>query len=228
MPTPVGHALGGLAIGWLIAGSGGPAQPLAATRDASIVTGVRQQLRTHWRRAALFATLGALPDIDLLFHVHSTYTHSLGAALLAGLVAWPLAAAGRQRLAHAARAEPAASSPASAAMTTRSRLPAFMGPAIMALACAAAYASHVLLDWLGTDTSPPYGITALWPFSSAYYYSALDLFPAADRRYWLPGFWQRDLMAIGWELLVLLPITLAVLWLRAPARTARSNNSPQA
>lgn len=180
MPTPVGHALGGLAIGWLMAGSGGPAP-------------------THGRRAALFATLGALPDIDLLFHVHSTYTHSLGAALLVGLVAWPLAASrGRSRPGDVRGATSAA---------------------VWALACAAAYASHVLLDWLGTDTSPPYGITALWPFSSAYYYSALDLFPAADRRYWLPGFWQRDLTAIGWELLILVPITLAVLWLRTPSRT---------
>jgi membrane-bound metal-dependent hydrolase YbcI (DUF457 family) len=174
MPTPVGHALGGLACGWLVAATPAPAAPIA------------RQLRRHWRRATALAALGALPDIDLLFHAHSTYTHSLGAALLVVLVAWPL---------------------------VRGRL---------ALACGAAYASHVLLDWLGTDTSPPYGITALWPFSSAYYSSALDLFPAADRRYWLPGFWQRDLTAVAWELLILLPIAAAVLWLRSGRSRAQA------
>lgn len=165
MPTPVGHALGGVAFGWLIAG---------------------RPDRSPTRRVALFATLGALPDIDLLFHAHSTYTHSLGAALIVALIA-------------------AIASP----RPHRARF---------SIACGAAYASHVLLDWLGTDTSPPYGITALWPFSSRYFYSALDLFPVVDRRYWLPGFWQRDLIAIAWELIILLPLTLLVLWLRTPRR----------
>ncbi len=186
MPTPVGHALGGLAFGWLIAGSRDlPAdQPSQRQRPRPSILA---PLRAGWRRAALFATLGALPDIDLLFHVHSTYTHSLGAALIAASIAWLVVPAPRARL---------------------------------AIACGAAYASHVLLDWLGTDTSPPYGITALWPFSSDYFYSALDLFPVVDRRYWLPGFWQRDLIAICWELVILLPFTLIIFWLRAPRRHA--------
>jgi len=181
MPTPVGHALGGMALGWSIAGSG--------------------PLRTSWRRAALFGTLGALADIDLLFHAHSTYTHSLGAALLAGIVTFAWSGAGANSVGSVSNA--------GAGRWAR---------ASMALACGAAYGSHVLLDWLGTDTTPPLGITALWPFSSAFYYSGIDLFPAVDRRYWLPGFWMRDLNAIAWELVVLLPITALVLWLRASPR----------
>jgi membrane-bound metal-dependent hydrolase YbcI (DUF457 family) len=208
MPTPVGHALGGLAFGWLIAAADGQRRPPASTSTpSSTLTRIRGQLHAGWRRAALFAALGALPDIDLLFHVHSTYTHSLGAALLAALVAWA-ATAGR------------AASTARAAAASTPRAPT-VRPVVMALACGAAWASHVLLDWLGTDKNPPSGITALWPFSSAYYYSALDLFPAVDRRYWLPGFWQRDLTAVAWELIVLLPVTALVLWLRAP--TARDH-----
>lgn len=160
MPTPIGHALGGLAAGWLVAPAPSP--------------------RANWRRLATFATLGALPDLDLLFHVHSTYTHSLGAALLVALLAWPL---------------------------VRPRL---------ALACGTACASHVLLDWLGVDTSPPFGITALWPFSSRYFSSGLDIFPAVDRRYWLPTFWPHLFTAITWELILLVPVTLLVLWLRRP------------
>ncbi len=159
MPTPVGHALGGLAFGWLIAGAG-------PTADGSSVP---QQLRQSWRRAVVFAGFGAFADIDLLFHAHSTYTHSVGAAMLAGLVA---------------------------------------------LACGAAYGSHVLLDWLGVDNSPPLGVTALWPFSSAWYYSGVDLFPAVDRRYWLPGFVMQDAKALAVELIVLVPFTAFVLWLR--------------
>jgi membrane-bound metal-dependent hydrolase YbcI (DUF457 family) len=178
MPTPVGHALGGLVCGWLIAPQ--PLQP--AARSASLV-----------RHALAFGALGALADIDLLFHTHSTYTHSLGAALLVTVLVMLLV-----------RLRPSGAG-------TR-----------LALACGAAYASHVLLDWLGTDTSPPYGITALWPFSSAFYYSGLDLFPAVDRRYWLPGFWQRAVTSITWELITLLPLTLLVLWLRAWLRATRS------
>jgi membrane-bound metal-dependent hydrolase YbcI (DUF457 family) len=181
MPTPVGHALGGLAFGWLLASNANPNSTPTLPSAPSLV----QQLRAGWRRAALFATLGALPDIDLLFHAHSTYTHSLGAALSVSLIVLAVAPAPRTRF---------------------------------ALACGAAYASHVLLDWLGTDTSPPYGITALWPFSSSYFYSAIDLFPVVDRRYWLPGFWQRDVIAIFWELLILVPFTLIIIWLRRQRR----------
>ena len=39
------------------------------------------------------------------------------------------------------------------------------GSARLALATGLAYATHTLLDWLGTDASPPIGIMALWPFS---------------------------------------------------------------
>src|SRR5262249_44174885 len=110
---------------------------------------------------------------------------------------------------------PAAFTPGRA--TTPTPGPPPLRPAVMALACAAAWGSHVLLDWLGTDRTPPSGVTALWPFSSAYYYSALDIFPAVDRRYWVPGFLYRAFISIVWELVVLLPITGLVLWLRAPA-----------
>ncbi len=143
----------------------------------------------------LFATCGAFADIDLLFHAHSTYTHSVGAALLATLVAFVVARArGDGARGSGARARAAA---------------------IIALACGAAYASHVLLDWLGVDNSPPLGVTALWPFSSAWYYSGVDLFPAVDRRYWLPGFWTQDAKALAVELMVLVPFTALVLWLRS-------------
>jgi hypothetical protein len=81
----------------------------------------------------------------------------------------------------------------------------------LGLAAAAAYATHPLLDWLGSDTSPPIGIMALWPLSQAYFQSDVHLFSAISRRYWMAGFWEHNLRAIGWELVVLLPPVLLAL-----------------
>ena len=87
----------------------------------------------------------------------------------------------------------------------------------LAVAVAAAYATHTLLDWLGTDTSPPIGIMALWPFSHANYESSAHVFMAISRRYWLPEFWTSNLIALGRELLILLPIVALVMRARRRA-----------
>jgi inner membrane protein len=92
-----------------------------------------------------------------------------------------------------------------------------------ALACAAAYASHLLFDWLGNDTSAPIGILALWPFSEQFFQSRLFLFDAISRRYWLAGFWAHNVRAIAWELTVLVPVVLLVGWLRR--RTPGTNDA---
>ena len=62
MPSPVGHALGGLIVG-------------AALAPSALV---------------LCAVAGVAPDIDFLWGGHNRETHSLGAAVIAGLVvlAW--------------------------------------------------------------------------------------------------------------------------------------------
>jgi membrane-bound metal-dependent hydrolase YbcI (DUF457 family) len=163
----VGHFLGGIAAAWSVA----PERP-------------------SWRQAALFGALGIAPDLDLLVGLHSTYTHSLGAAAVVALATASIPVAVRQRWSAAPRWS-------------------------FALACAAAYASHVLLDWLGSDTTPPIGIMALWPFSSAFYQSHLHLFPAISRRYWLPSFWSLNLMAALRELLILGPLAALIGWARA-------------
>lgn len=87
----------------------------------------------------------------------------------------------------------------------------------LAVAVAAAYATHTLLDWLGTDTSAPIGIMALWPFSRNTYESPAHVFMAISRRYWLPAFWTDNLIALGRELLVLLPIAAVVMRARRQA-----------
>jgi membrane-bound metal-dependent hydrolase YbcI (DUF457 family) len=64
MPSPIGHALAGIATGWRV--------------------GRRQDLRA----AAILAAVAIAPDLDLLLGTHREITHSLGAAAAAGLVAW--------------------------------------------------------------------------------------------------------------------------------------------
>jgi membrane-bound metal-dependent hydrolase YbcI (DUF457 family) len=73
-------------------------------------------------------------------------------------------------------------------------------------AMSAAWGSHVLLDWLATDTSPPIGEMALWPLTRSYYESSLHLFPAISRRYWLAEFWTYNLKALAIELVILGPV----------------------
>lgn len=164
MPSPVGHALGGLALGWLAAGRGRIDRPVVA--------------------AVLFAGLGAVPDVDILVEgTHRLYTHSVAAVAL-------VAAA-------------AALIPGRPLGLSRGRF---------AAACALAYGSHLLLDWMGDDRSVPIGIRALWPFTDAYFQSSLRWFPPVERRYWLPGFWTANLRAIAWEMLVLAPVVGAAAW----------------
>ena len=82
-------------------------------------------------------------------------------------------------------------------------------------AASAAWASHVALDWLGTDTTAPIGEMALWPLTRSYYESGLQLFPAVSRRYWLPEFWTLNLKAAAIELAIVGPLACAVvIWRR--------------
>lgn len=91
---------------------------------------------------------------------------------------------------------------------------AFRARPAMVMAIFAAYASHIVLDWLGDDTSAPYGVMAFWPFSRDYFMSPIALFPAITRRYWLAGFWGHNLRALVFELVVLAPVVVAVWWWR--------------
>ncbi|MEW5984852.1 MAG: metal-dependent hydrolase [Acidobacteriota bacterium] len=90
MPSPVGHALAGLAVGWVAEClSGAPADPPPRSRT------------NRSRRAAagyplLAVAMALLPDFDLLLNSHRTLSHSLGGAALAGCAGWALALALRR------------------------------------------------------------------------------------------------------------------------------------
>jgi membrane-bound metal-dependent hydrolase YbcI (DUF457 family) len=205
VPSPLGHLLGGFAAGWAVTGpSRAPSSAMAAGGDAAITAGRSLARRANWRRAVLFAALGTAADVDLLIGRHSQFTHSVGMALLVGLAAYALLRARRGR--HVA--------PRSAAL--------------VGLAAAAAYGSHVLLDWLGQDATPPIGITALWPFNSAYYLSHADIFWGISREPWRPGAAWHDAVAIAREFVLMGTVAWGVWWFRRPRRGRQVLPSPPA
>jgi membrane-bound metal-dependent hydrolase YbcI (DUF457 family) len=139
-----------------------------------------------WWRGAAFGALGALPDVDLLLGAHSGPTHSIGAVAILAVGAWLVA-----------------------------RVRGWRDPGCLALACALAYGSHVLLDWLGTDTTVPIGIMVLWPFSREHYESAAHLFMGISRHYsqgW--PFVVQNVFAIARELVILVPVLAVVMMMR--------------
>ena len=69
MPTPVGHAIGGLAAAFLIN---------ATARRPRLTMPV----------LAASAALAVVPDLDILVGTHRAHTHSFGAIAAVGAVAW--------------------------------------------------------------------------------------------------------------------------------------------
>ncbi len=180
MPSPLGHVLGGIAAGHLVAGR-------LESEPAD-----RQNPKISWRGIALFGALGAVPDIDLLVGMHSRHTHSVAAVAVVFVVGL-------------------------LACRTRRR------PVLLAAGMAAAYASHILLDWLGNDTTPPIGIMALWPFTDGFYQSDLHWFFAIWRQYG-EGFVLHNLTAAAWEVLVLGPVAAGAWWLGRGTDTEPTRN----
>jgi membrane-bound metal-dependent hydrolase YbcI (DUF457 family) len=169
MPSPLGHGLVGLAVHAVTA------------RDA----------RDLWdvRRALLVSVAAVAPDLDLLFRFvdgrnhHQAETHSIGAAILAGLF---VALVGR--VAGWARA------------------------AALGLVTALGWLTHPLLDYFGNDTHPPIGLMALWPFDRGFFKSPFIVFMDIGRTLdWETV--RHNVIAVSWESLVLMPFLAAAGWL---------------
>ncbi len=136
----------------------------------------------------LCIALAVLPDADLIYlPIHRTVTHSIGATILVTILA--IAVTGKVTR-HVAWG--------------------------LVLLCAAAHASHLLLDWLGADPSLPFGIQALWPFSHRWFISGWNLFPSTERRHMFSAASIAvNLKAAAWEIAIMGPIVLALgLWRR--------------
>ncbi len=140
-------------------------------------------VRADRPKAALLLVVGAAvaPDLDFLWGRHNMETHSLGAAVLAGLMVLAWTRGGNPRL---------------------------------AAAVSLAWASHVLFDWLGSDTTPPLGVMALWPLTSSYYFADAFIFEAISRRTYLPNFWSHNLGAVAREIVLLGPLAALAMWHR--------------
>jgi membrane-bound metal-dependent hydrolase YbcI (DUF457 family) len=96
MPSPIGHALAGLAAAWAVDLAPGDRSWRTAPASAS-----------WFRRAGdgltlTCAALGAAADLDHLFDSHRTVTHSVGAVALVGLLAAALAANAQRPVARVA------------------------------------------------------------------------------------------------------------------------------
>jgi membrane-bound metal-dependent hydrolase YbcI (DUF457 family) len=178
MPSPIGHALAGLAIGLVV-------EPSTRAEPASTPS-----------RFSTFAVVGAvvaaLPDADLLYSpIHRGMSHSIGVTIVLMII--------------------------TAAVTgwvtggVRWRWVLLMG---------AAHASHIVMDWLGTDHYAPPGLEALWPFSHRFYISGWDIFPPTERRLFVPGAIATDLRAVLTEIAIMGPV-VAIAWIAKRKRRSR-------
>jgi membrane-bound metal-dependent hydrolase YbcI (DUF457 family) len=154
------------------------------------------------RRRALVTVGGALaPDLDFAWKLvdgvnhHQAQGHGLGVGLLlAALVAAVAAGRGSPR------------------------------PLGLGLAALLGWCSHLLLDLLNVDTSPPIGLMALWPFSRGYYKSPWPVFLDIGRTLnWRTV--RHDTLAIAWEMVPLSLVLVAVWRWRARHRPGAWNGA---
>ena len=134
------------------------------------------------------AALAVAPDLDLVLpQNHRMATHSIGAVALVMILA--------------------------ILVTGRVKWDGAWHRVVFALV--AAFASHLLLDWLAVDNTPPRGIQLLWPFSDDWYISNWDLFRGTARRNVLTAqsMWI-NATAIAQEIVTLGPIAWVVWRLR--------------
>jgi len=131
------------------------------------------------------AGLAVAPDLDFVYPPsHRTMSHSVSAVVAVGIVAGFVA-----RWVDSARVYRTAG------------------------VCLLAYASHLLLDWLGQDPKSPAGIQLLWPFSKAWFISPWGVFSATEiRGFFRPSTMLANASTILRELVLLGPVTTAA-WL---------------
>jgi membrane-bound metal-dependent hydrolase YbcI (DUF457 family) len=143
--------------------------------------------------------LAALPDVDLLLPIaHRTATHSLGAVAAVGLLMIVAAVVTGEVTAK------------------------------IALACVAAFASHLLFDWLSVDQSAPRGIQLLWPFTSTWFISGWDVFSGTERRHLFRlATIHKNLNTISREVAILAPVVGAIWLVRVKALTRLAAEMPR-
>jgi len=220
MPSPIGHALAGAAIAWSVSlREPGPLSMMDARppqTPGSMPEGTLSLVprSTEGRSpdpldafTLLCAFLAAAPDLDLLVpYTHRAGTHSLLAVAFVALSSIIVMTV-TGRVTGSGRVE------------SRQGVIAWR----VVLACTAAYASHLFLDWLGADDTPPRGLQLLWPFSDRWFISDLDLFRGTARRDVFSALSMRtNALAVAQEIAILGPVALAAWLVRRRALAGRS------
>lgn len=135
------------------------------------------------------------PDLDLLLRFvdgrphHQGMVHSVGFAAMAGLITYGVGLAARSKR----------------ALQT-------------AIAVFLAYGSHVFLDYFSSDTHPPIGLRALWPFHDGFFKFPYPVFLDIGRDVdWTTIL--NNARAGLWEVVLLAPVTWLA-WRLATRREA--------
>lgn len=169
--------------------------------------GARGSLADSWRWYLFAAFAANAADLDFLPGLlvgdmnayHHAASHSLGASVIFGLAAWLVA------------------------MRFGDRAVQFgvLGGLI--------YSSHVLVDYITSDSRSPYGIPVLWPFSDEYFISPVIVLGGI--KHGVPGddlwtvmghiFSWHNLMALTWEAMFIVPVFVATWWIHRTWASAR-------
>jgi membrane-bound metal-dependent hydrolase YbcI (DUF457 family) len=168
------------------------AKPDASTTDRSRET---ERLNALKATTAAAAFLAAAPDLDLIFPwTHRTASHSITAVAIVCLLTILATRVTGQVTGWSARR--------------------------IVLMCTVAYASHLALDWMAVDDTPPRGIQMLWPFSHAWFISNWDLFRGTARLgVFTAAAMRQNILAVVQETLMLGPIAWVVWSIRIKTAT---------
>ena len=158
----------------------------------------------NWALLAISVAMAELPDIDFLFgfltnepnKYHHGFTHSFMFVIVIGLLV---------------------------AVVTSWRNRSQFGR--HALLFTGAGISHIVLDSLAKDTTPPYGAPIFWPFTDKFYISPVivfsDMHRASDSARFFPSmFTLHNLMTVTREVLILLPLIVLIYVLNKRRRAA--------
>ena len=168
MATPIGHALAGVVAGAVAGGRGG----LVGRAGG-------------WRELAVFAALSQVPDLDFIPGIlvgrpslfHHGISHSLGAAVLFGLV---VGAVGWWKGGRKAGLK-------------------------WGWIAAVMYGVHVIVDYWTMDPRPPIGLPLWWPVNHEYVLASHPVLLNIKRELSQPGAILHDLKAVGLEIALLGP-----------------------
>ena len=170
------------------------------------------QLLSRRHTAGLCMLMALAPDLDLLPRLllgqpalfHGGISHSFAAALLAAGVVAGIHSLRGQSFRY-----------------------------VLALGFVA-YTTHLLLDFLGPDNRYPYGLPLFWPMVDTTYLSPRPLLlgvrhastTEASLREFIQGVASfRNLVAIGWEVVVSLPLVILGQWLGLQRRKRTQSRS---